>query len=119
MEESAESAGVRYLNIVAEIATMGLLAAALFLAHKNVRAGRGDVRGAQRLGVLAILAQLIAWAFNDPHVGNASQIVNRFIESVGEALFGGGVLYVMHLAVEPAMRRHWPDRRVPRHTSRS
>jgi hypothetical protein len=109
MEESAESAGVRYLNIAAEIATMGLLAGALFLAHKNVRAGRGDVRGAQRLGVLAIFAQLIAWAFNDPHVGNAGQVVNRFLESVGEALFGGGVLYVMHLAVEPAMRRHWPD----------
>jgi hypothetical protein len=35
--------------------------------------------------------------------------VNRFFESLGESLFAGGVLYVMHLAVEPAMRRHWPD----------
>ena len=109
MEESTESTGVRYVNFAAEIATMGLLGGALFLARKNVRTGRGDTRGAQRLGVIAIFAQLIAWAFNDPHVGNPGQEVNRFLQSVGEALFAGGVLYVMHLAVEPAMRRHWPD----------
>ena len=46
---------------------------------------------------------------NDPHVGNPAQEINRFFESLGEALFAGGVLYVMHLAVEPAMRRHWPN----------
>ena len=109
MEESTESAGVRYMNIVAEIATMGLLAGALFLARKNVRAGRGDSKGAQRLALAAIFAQLIAWAFNDPHVGNAGQEVNRFLQTLGESLFAGGVLYVMHLAVEPAMRRHWPN----------
>jgi hypothetical protein len=70
MEESAESAGTRYVNIVAELATMSLLGGALFLAWRNVRAGRGDTKGAQRLGVIAIFAQMIAWAFNDPHVGN-------------------------------------------------
>lgn len=109
MEETTESAEVRSINFVAEVATMGLLAGALFLARKNVRAGRGDTKGAHRLGIAAIFAQLIAWALNDPHVGNAGQEVTRFIESLGEALFAGGVLYVMHLAVEPAMRRYWPN----------
>jgi hypothetical protein len=46
MEQTIESAGVRYLNIVAELVTMGLLAGAMFLAHKNVSAGRGDAKGA-------------------------------------------------------------------------
>jgi hypothetical protein len=109
MEQRSEGAGIRYLNIVVEVATMGLLAGALFLARKNTRAGRGDLKGAQRLAIAAVFAQLIAWAFNDPHVGNPSQEVNRFFESLGESLFAGGILYVMHLAVEPAMRRYWPD----------
>jgi len=109
MQQVDESAGVRYLKIVAELATIGLLGGALFLARKNVRSGRGDTTGASRLATAAIFAQLIAWACNDPHVGNASQEVNRFFESLGESLFAGGVLYVMHLAVEPAVRRYWPD----------
>ena len=109
METSGESAEVRYVNYAAEIVTMGLLAGALFLARRNVRAGRGDTKGALRLGTVAVFAQLITWALNDPHVGNPAQEINRFFESLGEALFAGGVLYVMHLAVEPAMRRHWPN----------
>jgi hypothetical protein len=28
---------------------------------------------------------------------------------VGEALFAGGLLYVMYLALEPSVRRYWPD----------
>ena len=56
-----------------------------------------------------MVAQLITWAFNDPHVGNPSLEVNRFFSSIGEALFAGGLLFVMYLAVEPAVRRYWPD----------
>ncbi len=109
METSGESAEVRYTNYAAEIVTMALLAGALFLARRNVRAGRSDTKGALRLGTVAVFAQLITWALNDPHVGNPAQEINRFFESLGESLFAGGVLYVMHLAVEPAMRRHWPN----------
>ena len=109
METSSESAEVRYTNYAAEIVTMALLTGALFLARRNVRAGRSDTKGALRLGTVAVFAQLIAWALNDPHVGNPAQEINRFFESLGESLFAGGVLYVMHLAVEPAMRRHWPN----------
>jgi serine/threonine-protein kinase len=109
MEQAGESAGARYANVVAEVITMGLLGGALLLARRNMRAGRGDPKGAMRLATAAVFAQLIAWACNDPHVGNPSQEINRFFESLGESLFAGGVLYVMHLAVEPAMRRHWPD----------
>ena len=84
METSGESAEVRYVNYAAEIVTMGLLAGALFLARRNVRAGRGDTKGALRLGTVAVFAQLITWALNDPHVGNPAQEINRFFESLGE-----------------------------------
>ena len=109
MEEASISRGARVLNALAVLATVFLIGAALFVARMNVRAGRGDWTGAWRLAAVAVVAQLITWAFNDPHVGNPSLEVNRFFSSIGEALFAGGLLFVMYLAVEPAVRRYWPD----------
>jgi hypothetical protein len=56
-----------------------------------------------------VVAQLVTWAFNDPHVGNPALEVNRFFASIGESLFAGALLFAMHLAVEPAVRKYWPD----------
>jgi protein kinase-like protein len=109
MEENVVSRSARVLNALAVIATVVLLVSALLVSRSNVRAGRGDWNGASRLGIAAVVAQLVAWAFNDPHIGNPNQEVARFFASIGESLFAGGLLFVMHLAVEPAVRRYWPD----------
>ena len=109
MEEHPVSRGARALNAFAVLATLSLLVAALLVSRANVRAGRGDWKGAIRLGTVAVAGQLVTWAFNDPHVGDPALEVNRFFASIGESLFSGGLLVVMHLAVEPAVRRYWPD----------
>jgi Protein kinase domain len=109
MDEAPVGRGARQLNAFASMATAFLILAALFVARMNVRAGRGDWTGAWRLAAVAVVGQLITWAFNDPHMGNPSMEVNRFFSSIGEALFAGGLLFVMYLAVEPAVRRYWPD----------
>ena len=101
--------GTRVVNAFAIGAFLLLLLAALFVSRRNLRAGRGDRRGALQLGAFAAVGQMIAWAFNDPHIANSSIEVQRFFESVGESLFAGGTLYMMYLAVEPAVRRYWPD----------
>jgi hypothetical protein len=49
---------------------MALLAGALFSARRNVRQDVATRKGALRLGTVAVFAQLITWALNDPHVGN-------------------------------------------------
>lgn len=108
MEENAVSRRARVLNAFTVSATVALLLSALLVSRANVRAGRGDWSGAIRLGCVAAAGQLVAWVFNDPHVGNPAQELNRFFVSLGESLFTGGLLIVMHLAVEPAVRRYWP-----------
>ena len=86
-----------------------ILLAALVVSRQNVKAGRGDHSGAVRLVVIAAVGQLITWLLNDPHGGEAQTEQTRFYLAVGEALFSGGLLYVMYLALEPSVRRHWPD----------
>jgi hypothetical protein len=108
MEENGLSRRTQVLNLFTVAAIVALLLSALFVCRANVRAGRGDWNGAIRLGTVAIVGQLVTWALNDPHVGNPLQELNRFFDSIGEALFAGGLLVVMHLAVEPAVRRYWP-----------
>jgi hypothetical protein len=109
MQEVPVTEGTRVVNAFAIGAFLLLLLAALFVSRRNLRAGRGDRRGALQLGAFAVVGQMIAWAFNDPHIANSGIEVQRFFESVGESLFAGGTLYVMYLAVEPAVRRYWPD----------
>ncbi len=109
MEEAPVGRGARLLNALAVSATVFLIASALFVSRLNVRAGRGDWTGAWRLAAVALAGQLLAWAFNDPHVGNPTLEVTRFFASIGESLFAAGLLFVMYLAVEPAVRRYWPD----------
>ncbi|MEO8520093.1 MAG: protein kinase [Acidobacteriota bacterium] len=109
MEEHTASRGAKLLNGLAVAAALGLILAALLVSRANVRAGRGDWQGALRLGAVAVAGQLIAWMFEDTHLGIPTQEVTRLFASVGEALFAGGMLVVMHLAVEPAVRRYWPD----------
>jgi serine/threonine-protein kinase len=109
MEEVAVGRGARVLNALAVLATVFLIGSALFVARMNVRAGRGDWSGAWRLAAVAVVGQLVTWGFNDPHVGNPGVEVNRFFDSIGEALFAGALLFVMYLAIEPSVRKYWPD----------
>jgi hypothetical protein len=109
MQEAPVSQAMRVMSAVNVAFFFVLLIAALIVSRKNIKAGRGDHRGALRLVTIAAVGQLITWVFNDPHGGDPQTELNRFFQTVGEALFAGGLLYVMYLALEPAVRRYWPD----------
>jgi serine/threonine-protein kinase len=109
MQEAPEGRGARVLNVLSVATMVVLLAAAVFVARANVRAGRGDRWSAARLGTVAALASQLTWVLTDPHPADAGNELNRLFQAIGEALFSGGVLSVMYLALEPAMRRYWPD----------
>jgi hypothetical protein len=109
MEEAPVSLGERILSAAESVFTLLILLVAMFLARHNVRAGRGDVTGATRLAVVAFAAEMVAWLLTNPHSSSAGREISRLFSQVGEALFSGGVLFVMYLAAEPAMRHYWPD----------
>ena len=85
-----------------------VLIAALWIAHYNWKAGRGDVRGATRIGIFCAAASLAAWFLGAHHV--ASQAEQNLI---GEALANAAFIFVeywlLYLALEPWVRRYWPQ----------
>ncbi len=83
-----------------------ILGAAVF-ASRNLRAGRGDRRGAFRLSALIFVTMCVAWFFGEAHVASLGE-VTLVIMALAWALLVAGCCWVGYLAAEPYVRRRWP-----------
>src|SRR5436190_8147953 len=81
---------------------------AAFLARRHVRSGRGDTRGAFRIWAFAFAVAMAAWIISPTHVAGLEE-VDRLFSSWGSMLFWSLTLYVVYLALEPYVRKSWPD----------
>jgi hypothetical protein len=84
-------------------------ATALFLARRNLLLGRGDREGARRLAALALTAELCGWMLGGHHVAEIGGELMLIIRGLGVCLLLAAVVWVLYLAIEPYIRRHWPD----------
>jgi hypothetical protein len=78
------------------------------LARRNVRLGRGDRRGAFRLALFVFLAFMFLWVIGANHVPTLYEI-GLVVMAVSWALFVAGLVWVVYVALEPYVRRHWPN----------
>jgi len=85
--------------------------AAAVLAHRNLRAGRGDLRGASTIAGLVGGLRFLAWVFGVHHAVSLEEW-GALGEAVGLALMTAAFAWVGYLAVEPHFRRHWPTQLV-------
>jgi serine/threonine-protein kinase len=81
--------------------------AALFLARRNLRLGRGDRKGATRIATAMFIAVFASWVFASRHVGDPVEAMN-FVHGTGVSLYFAAYVYLGYLAVEPYIRRRWP-----------
>jgi serine/threonine-protein kinase len=95
-------------NIIGEILAVALLAAAALVARRNVRLGRGDKKAALRIAAAIFSALLASWALLTSHVPNPFELYLLAMGLSWAALLGGFV-GMNYLAVEPYIRRNWPD----------
>ena len=81
---------------------------AALLARRNLRMGRGDRRGAFRAWAFAFGTLVVSWAISPTHVAGLEE-ADRMFSAFGRLLFWTGVMYVTYLALEPYVRRTWPN----------
>ena len=79
----------------------------LYVAQRNIRNGRGDPRGARRLGFAVAGVLGAAWLVGE-HSYTPSD-VNDFLRMLIGAGALGGLTWALYLAIEPFMRRHAPE----------
>ena len=86
----------------------GAMALAALLAWKNLRLGRGDRRGAFRLVLFIFATRFLYWIVTAHHVFTTDEVF-LFVEALASALYWSALLGLMYLALEPFVRRRWPE----------
>ena len=95
-------------DVVFEVFIVLFLVGGALLARHNLRAGRGDRRGAIRLGSAAFALQFGSWVLGGHHVLGAEEgwlLLFAFSNAAGMGLG----FWILYLALEPFARRHWPE----------
>ncbi|MBP1599585.1 MAG: serine/threonine protein kinase, partial [Acidobacteria bacterium] len=70
------------------------------IARRNLRAGRGDRRGALKLAIYLFISQMLAWFFQVHHVRSTGEF-DLFYAAIAWALFYSGELWLLYIALEP------------------
>ena len=83
-------------------------AGAALLAHVNLRNRRGDLTGAQRLGVVMTSLLLVLWACQVHWIADVG-LLATFLIAVCTSVFYGVFMATMYIALEPFVRRRWPQ----------
>jgi hypothetical protein len=108
--QSTEGSGLGTLSDI-----MFVVAAAVcgiggwLVARRNIRLGRGDRQGALRVALFIFTGEFVGWALAAHFVSNAWDDYWIFVAGCGEALYMAGFMWVLYMAIEPYMRRRWPE----------
>jgi serine/threonine-protein kinase len=109
-ELQAESNSDRVFVIsVITVFLIALIGSALIARH-NLRLGRGDIRGALRLGFFYFIMQLLFWLFEAHHSGSVADEFALLLSYLAFGTFAGFYLWLLYIALEPFLRRRWPHR---------
>jgi serine/threonine-protein kinase len=84
------------------------LTGAVVLARRNLRLGRGDRRGAWRVATAIGSLYLLGLMLGADHVPSFAE-VDLVLEGLAWSMLWGAMVAVGYLALEPYIRRLWPD----------
>jgi serine/threonine-protein kinase len=87
----------------------GALTLGALLAWRNLRLGRGDRRGAFRLALFTFALRMIYWIFFAHHVPTVGEVAGQFVGGLQSAVYWASFIGLMYLALEPFLRRRWPE----------
>lgn len=85
------------------------VAGGVILTRKNIWLGRGDRRGATRLGLYIFAVHMLAFIFQTHHVATVGEL-DLLYAAMAWAVFYAVILWVLYVALEPYVRRRWPYR---------
>jgi hypothetical protein len=104
VEPRAESGG----GVGRVFVFLGILAGTALVAWHNMRVGRGDRAGAAKMAGFIFVLTMCSWISGAAHVTSARE-VGMILMALSSAALNAGLLGAAYLAIEPHVRRHWPD----------
>ena len=86
-----------------------IVSGAFLLARRNLRLGRGDEDGAFRLALVLCLMHVTAGLLTAHLTFDAFPTMRTLGLLIGRGLLLGMVVYAIYMALEPDVRRRWPE----------
>jgi hypothetical protein len=95
-------------DILLSLVVLIPIMSSVFVARWNFVHGKGDRAGAMRIAIpyFAIHLGLIAFI---PHISSLANFFLLLVISIATSLFWGAAVWVFYLALEPFVRRYWPQ----------
>ncbi|HZH35153.1 MAG TPA: serine/threonine-protein kinase, partial [Pyrinomonadaceae bacterium] len=107
--ELGAATSVNTVSIITIIMFFGGLLVALVVARHNLRIGRGDTKGALKLGVFMFLVQTLARLLDSYHVPELNNELWLFFQAARLGLFFAAFTWIFYIALEPFVRRRWSE----------
>ena len=108
MKSPEDSLVKRAGQIISILLLISLLFGAIYLARKNYRQGRSDREGALRLAFIMFALEILLWLCRTHLVASLSTFA-LFVVAISTSLFFAGITWLLYLALEPWVRRRWPQ----------
>jgi serine/threonine protein kinase len=96
---------LRGLFLYAAIGAAGFFG--ILLARRNWKKERVDKKGTLRVAIACFVLGMLAWV-GLVHPIASDDMFDLFFAMAGESLFSAGIVWVLYLALEPAVRARWP-----------
>jgi hypothetical protein len=108
MQTPPETAGKKATEIIMILLITAMFVVALWLARRNYRQGRGDRQGALLLAKIFFVTLIALWLLQS-HLVPGLETMGLMILDLSTALFLSAMIFVLYLALEPYVRRYWPQ----------
>jgi serine/threonine-protein kinase len=108
MNQEQRTRADKISQIIGLSVALVIFAVSIFLAHRNYSRGKGDRQGARRLASLVFALELSICVFRS-HFVLTFDTIGILIFAISTGLFVSGFIWVLYLALEPYVRRNWPQ----------
>ena len=108
MRDLEDTPGRKASQMIQVVLLLLILLGAMLLAYRQYKRGKGDRQGAARLAIFVFAAQMALWlAFS--HFVPDLNVMGLFALAISTALFMAAISWVLYMALEPFVRRLWPQ----------
>jgi eukaryotic-like serine/threonine-protein kinase len=108
VQESLMPAAEKIANATIIVMVLAVLVLGGVIARRNLRLGRADRAGAFRVSSVLFGLSLAQFLVSGHHAADFGEFIS-ILRAIGEACFWALYIGVMYLALEPYVRRRWPD----------
>src|ERR1044072_9117082 len=107
-EEVSSRATRRAAGFILALVFFVVLVASVLLARRNLRLGRGDLKGAFKLAFFVLIVLSTGQMIGADHIPALSAELDILFNIIAWALVASVLIWVLYIALEPYVRRLWP-----------